>query len=253
VDLFDLSGKTAVIFGCFSEVLKATVCALATAGANVVAVSKDKTLFEPLERDLTNDGYVFELIEREITDGKSAEQIISQVYGKYGRVDILVNQADAVNSSYNIDADQISDYTWDNMVSEGLKKAFFSIRAVLPYMIKAGKGKIVNIASYTGRIGFEFTGVHASVLSGGLTAMTRQLGLQYADKGININAIAPGPLESNGTGYNEQQLELILRKTPLKRLCRPQDVAAAVLYLVSATGDYCVGETVNINGGLYMV
>lgn len=253
MDLFDISGKTAVIFGCFSEVFKATACALATAGANVVAVSKDKTLIEPLARDLTNDGYVLELMEREITDGKSADQIISQVYEKYDKVDILVNQADVVNGSYNIVADQISDEAWDNIVSAGLRKAFFSIRAVLPYMVKAGKGKIVNIASYAGRIGFEFTGVHTSVLYGGLTAMTRQLGLQYADKGININAIAPGPLESNGADYNEQQLELILRKTPLKRLCRPQDVAAAVLYLVSATGDYCVGETVNINGGLYMV
>jgi 3-oxoacyl-[acyl-carrier protein] reductase len=253
-DYFDLKNKTAVIMGCASEVSKATVCALATAGANVVAVGKDKLAFGPLEKELIQDGHSFEFIEENADSGKDTDTLIDRIIKKHGSINILVNNANCSNRSTITRTADISDKEWNIMVSHGLQNVFYSIRATLPYMLKAGAGKIVNIASFAGRLGFAFNGVHYGVLNAGLTSMVRQLALQYADKGININAIAPGPMEGvDSSMYSSESMELIIKKTPLKRLCRPEEVAAAVLFLSSGVSDYVLGETMNLNCGLYMV
>ena len=254
MDSFYITGKTAVVLGASSEVSRATGCALAIARANVVAVDRDMSIFKPMEKELKTDGYQVECIETDIGSGKNVGPVIDSIYKSYGSIDILVNNLGSLykpNASGDLDID---DEQWETVVSRGLKNTFAAIKAVVPHMLEAGKGKIVNIASFTGRLGFDFNGLDYCVLNAGLTSMVRQLALQYADSGININAIAPGPVEgSDSACYSSEELALILQKTPLKRLCRPEEVAAAVIYLASNKSDYVIGETMNINGGLYMV
>ncbi|MCL2391405.1 MAG: SDR family oxidoreductase [Oscillospiraceae bacterium] len=245
---FSLNGKTALIYGCDCEISKATACALAVSGARVIVIDSDTTSFKAFEDALGADGFSIKSIE--IKPNNLSEEI-DNILKKYGRIDILVNNPGARFSQAN---SEIQNAQWDMMVTHGLSQAFAAIKAVVPRMKKAGFGRIVNISSYAARIGFGFTGIDFSVYNAGMTSMTRQLALTYAGTGINFNAVAPGPLEGKGAcGYNDAELSDILKKTPLKKLCKPEEVAAAVLYLCCDESNYVTGETMNINGGFYMV
>lgn len=222
--LFAKEGASVVVCGRRPEPLNETVQAIKQAGGNAIAIPTDVSLFEQVQ--------------------KTVQQVVTQ----FGKIDILVNNAGVYLPH---DALSASEGEWNTVMSIDLKGVWISAKAVLPQMIKAGSGKIVNIASIAGLIGFEQSAAYCAA-KGAVVNLTREMALDYAPKGINVNAIAPGVIESDMTKpflFDEASKKSFLDKTPVGRIGKPEDIGYATVYLASNESDFVVGHTLVVDGG----
>lgn len=250
--IFTLENKTVLVAGTFNELSKAIGCALVVAGASVIITDKvSKEALKYSER-LHNMGYSIEFVESDITKSKDVKSLMWKVFEKYGKIDILVN---ACNESRDAMITEISDSDWQETLNTCLTSAFYCCREVIPYMLESRRGRIINVSSVAGMRGLSHNGVHYCAASSGLMSLSRQLTLQYTHLGICINSVAPGYIDVGDAskGNDEDKMQLAIEKSPLKRLGKPEDVASAVLFLASEASSYLAGETIHVNGGLFMI
>ncbi len=186
----------------------------------------------------------------DIRDGSEAARLVQRVIDRFGRVDALVNNAGLTLVGPFLD---IEPAEWDDVIATDLTAAFYTCRAVLPGMVERGDGSIVNVASRLGQIGIAETAAY-SAAKAGLIGLTRALAREFGPHGIRVNAVAPGVIETDMTTdlVDSEEGQRRLRDMPLGRFGRPEEVADAVIFLLSDASSLFLGQTLNPNSGGHM-
>jgi 3-oxoacyl-[acyl-carrier protein] reductase len=248
--VFDLAGKIAIVTGGSRGIGRATSIALAEAGARVLVNyrSNEEAASETL-RLLKDAGGQGELLGFDVSDPDSVEAAIKGAIARHGRIDILVNNA-------GISIDQLLlrvslrdlETTWATNVNG----AVFCAKACIRPMMKNRWGRIINLSSVVAESGNPGQVVY-SASKAALLGVTRTLAREYASRGITVNAISPGFIETDMTAdLPDPARQAIVDKTPLGRIGRPEEVAAAVVFLASDEASYITGQVVRVNGGMHV-
>jgi 2-deoxy-D-gluconate 3-dehydrogenase len=243
---FDLSGRVALVTGANTGLGQAIAIALAEAGADIVALGRSA----PLE---TGDrvraaGRRFLSLHADLAQAVPLAGLVDQAAAAFGRIDILVNNAGIIRRA---DAVDVSEADWDAVIDTNLKSLFFLSQAAARYMLRAGGGKIINIASLLSFQGGIRVPAYAASKSG-VAGLTHALANEWAAQGINVNAIAPGYFETNNTAAlrsDEERAPQILARIPAGRWGQPGDLAGAAVFLASAASDYVHGIVLPVDGG----
>ncbi|MBP3283900.1 MAG: 2-dehydro-3-deoxy-D-gluconate 5-dehydrogenase KduD [Clostridia bacterium] len=246
-NLFDLTGKVAIVTGSSRGLGQAICVALAENGANVVGVSQSSS--EETKSLVEKAGGKFAWVKADLTTLEAVDEIINTAKETFGRVDILVNNAGTIRRA---DAVDYTEKDWDDILNLNLKTAFFlSQRVAKEFMEQKQGGKIVNIASmltFQGGIRVPAYTASKSAIGG----VTKALANEWAKYGINVNAIAPGYMATDNTQAlraDEKRSEEILSRIPAGRWGTPEDLMGAVVFLSSAASDYVNGHILAVDGG----
>ena len=191
-----------------------------------------------------------EAFQADLTDGAQAEALVGHAINRFGRVDALVNNAGLTQVGPFL---EIKPDEWNAVIATDLTAAFYTCRAVLPSMVERGSGAIVNLCSRLGQMGIAQTAAY-SAAKAGLIGLTRSLAREFGPHGIRINAVAPGPIATDMTEdlLESEEGRRRLRDLPLGRFGRPDEVANAVVFLLSDASSLFLGQTINPNSGGYM-
>jgi len=242
---FDLSGRVALVTGASSGIGQAIAVALAEAGADIAAVSRRKP--GETEQAVKAAGRNFFHIVADLESTAPIAGIVAQSVERFGRIDILVNGAGITRRAEAMD---LTEADWDAVLDVNLKSAFFLTQAVAKTMLGRG-GKVVNVASLLSFQGGIRVAAYTAAKSG-LAGVTRILANEWAAKGINVNAIAPGYVETELTGPLRRdpiRNREILERIPAGRWGRPSDMGGAAVFLASAASDYVHGAILPVDGG----
>jgi 2-dehydro-3-deoxy-D-gluconate 5-dehydrogenase len=244
---FSLHGKVALVTGASTGLGQGIALALAQAGADVVGVARSSTA--DAQRAVTATGRKFFGLSSDLERPNEAANVVAQALKLAGRVDILVNNAGLIRRD---DALTFSEDDWDAALNLNLKVPFFLAQAVARALVQAGRGgKIINIASMLSFQGGIRTASYTASKSG-LAGITRLLANEWAARGINVNAIAPGYFETNNTAalrMDEQRSRDIIGRIPAARWGKPSDLGGAAVFLASAASDYVHGIVLPVDGG----
>jgi len=246
-----LAGQVVLVTGSSRGIGAEVAAKAAEAGARVAIHCRTSTegAQRTLQRvrDAGSDGHVF---SADLVDGRQAEQLVRQAIAHFGRVDALVNNAGLTQVGPFL---EIEPAEWEAVVRTDLTAAFHTCRAVLPSMVERGSGTIVNIASRLGQIGVAETAAY-SAAKAGLIGLTRALAREFGPLGIRVNAVAPGMTITEMTTelVDSEEGRRRLREMPLGRLGRADEVADAVVFLLSDASSLFLGQTLNPNAGGYM-
>jgi 3-oxoacyl-[acyl-carrier protein] reductase len=251
-----LEGRTAIVTGGAAGIGAAIGRAFVAEGANVVVADRDAAAAATTAREL---GAAVPF-EADVTRERDAQAMAKAALDRYGRIDILVNNAGIIRKAYVKDMDEA---TWDAVVDVNLKATFLCSKAVLPAMIAAGRGRIINIASIAGKVG-EPTASAYSAAKFGVIGFTRSLALEVAQHEILVNAICPGPIPTalgrqgweDGAAVEGVELDRIMARvgsrSPLRRLGTPEQVARMAVFVASDDCDFTTGSAFNVDGGIIM-
>ena len=246
----NLSNQTAIITGASRGIGKAIAIKLASCGANIILVSRNKNDLKIIEKNIHNFGGKAHSITGDISNMDSFLDIIDQTLEKFKTIDILVNNAGITKDNIIM---RMKEDEWDNVINTNLKGCFNGIKAASRYMIKNKSGKIVNITSVIGQIGNAGQGNYAAAKAG-IIGLTKSSAKELGSRNITVNAIAPGYISTSMTNELKHDIKEQLKSTiPLKRLGAPEDVASLVCFLVSKEANYITGQTFNVDGGMVMI
>jgi 3-oxoacyl-[acyl-carrier protein] reductase len=250
-----VEGRVAVVTGGGQGIGRAVVDRLAAEGARVIAGDIDAVLLERVVGDVQKTGATVVGVVGDVTEPRAAKQLIETAIERFRRVDILVN---VVGGARNAKIWEMREEDWDHVLRWNLRSTFLCTRAAVPHMIQQRYGKIVCISSGA-REGTPWTAYYAggasySAAKAGVHGFIRDVALELAQYGINVNAVAPGPIDTERTGENLKQLDRTVeyspsKMTPLGRLGLPVEVANAVLFLASDEASYITGHTLPVTGG----
>ena len=249
-DLFDLTGRSAIVTGGGSGIGRDMAQALAEAGANLVLCARKVERCEQAAEELTELGVKTLGLRCDVRDPEEVQRVVDRATEELGRIDILVNNA---GTSWGAAPEEVPLEGWQKVIDVNLTGVFLFAQAVGRTMIADGRGgKIVNIASVAGLGGapaevMNAIPYHAS--KGGVIAFTRDLACKWARHGINVNAIAPGWFPSDMSRFVLERSPQIVERIPLQRFGGPDDLKGAILYLASAASDYVTGHTLVVDGG----
>lgn len=246
-----LEAKVALITGGTGGIGQAICRALARDGASIAInyVSNEKAARQ-LSEELSGVTNVISA-QGDVARAANVRRIVSTVEERLGPVQILVNNAGWTQPQSFL---QTSEADWDRMLEVHLKGAFLLAQAVAPGMIERRSGSIINISSVVARTGAMMAGVHYCAAKAGLLGLTRALANQLARHNVRVNAVAPGMIDTSMIRWRtEEQLQADIATIPLQRVGHPNEVAEAVRFLASEASGYITGETVDINGGQFML
>lgn len=243
-----LRDRIAIVTGASSGIGAAIARQFAAEGAGVLLADLSDSGAEEVDEQIRRRGgrSIFE--HTDVSSAADIARMVQACIRHFGRVDILVNNAGIVRQA---SLHETSEVDWDRVIDVNLKSVFLGSRAVLPHMLEQGSGKIINVTSIAGLVGFENTGPYCAS-KGGQIALTREMALEYAPQGINVNCIAPGVIRTAMTADMLASPEASLafeRGTPYRRLGEPEDIAHAAVYLASAESDFVNGEVLVVDGG----
>jgi NAD(P)-dependent dehydrogenase (short-subunit alcohol dehydrogenase family) len=247
-DLFDLTGKVAIVTGTSRGLGQYFARALAKAGADLVITSRQLSRLTEFREEIESLGRKALAVQLDVLSQSDIENIVQTVMGEYGKIDILVN-----NAGLNIRKPslEVSGPDWDTVLDTNLKGSFFCSQAVAKQMIKQKSGRIINIGSCTCLFGME--GIAAYSASRGATlSITRSLAAEWGKFGITVNVLAPGwfKTEQNAKLYqNKQWVDYINERIPLHRPGEPHDLDGAVVFLASDASKYMTGQMIMVDGG----
>jgi 3-oxoacyl-[acyl-carrier protein] reductase len=254
----ELKGKVAIVTGAGQGLGKAIAFELAKAGADLVLADIREDTVAQVKKEIEATGGEALLIRMDVSQWKEAEAMVRKTLEKYGRIDILVNNAGISprgKGGGRLRIMDIEDQDWDRVMGINLKGVFNCSKAVIPTMMNQKDGKIVNMGSITGITGGAGSPAsgHYCVSKAGVINLTKVLARELAPFNINVNAIAPGRIETEmAATASPETNEEARRQTPLGRFGKPIDIARAVLFLVSESGNFITGETMVIDGGRVM-
>ncbi len=243
IEKFGLQGRVALVTGAGRNLGRAIALSLAEAGADVAVTSRTLSEIRVVEQEIREKGRRGLAIPMDVTELNQVERTIQKVVSEFGRIDILVNNA-AMRSLKSIL--EISEAEWRSVIDTNLTGAFFCCKAVGPFMIQQGEGRIINISSRIGLQGMMNRAVYCAS-KGGLIQLTRALALEWAPYNILVNSVAPGLMKTPETikALREGRASEI----PLKRAGDPEEIAPLVVYLASEACTYMTGEVILIDGG----
>jgi NAD(P)-dependent dehydrogenase (short-subunit alcohol dehydrogenase family) len=242
-----LDGKVAIVTGAGSGIGEATALLMAREGASVVVADLDRKQADRVAGDL--DAAM--PVEVDVSDEKSVERMIKAAVQVFGGLDVLHNNAtDSSLNAVDTDIATLDMTVFDRLVAVNLKGQFLGCKHAIPAMLERGGGSIVNTASIDGFVG---RGVRAAygACKAGVVLLTKSVASQYGTRGIRCNAVAPGLTLTPGAVDNAsaEYIEFSLRNYPMPRLCAPEDVAKAVVFLASDDASYINAETLMVDGG----
>jgi len=245
--MFDLTGKGALVTGATGGIGGAIAKALHAQGANVAISGTKAERLEALASELGSPVFA---LPCDLRDRPAVAQLSETAEKVLGQVDILVNNAGITHDNLLM---RMKDEEWDDVIAVNLSSVFVLTRGVLRGMLRRRYGRIVNIASISGVLGNPGQGNYAASKAG-LVGMTKSLGREVAARGITANCIAPGFIKTPMTdALTPKQVEAIAAAIPSQTFGKPEDIAAAVVFLASNEAAYITGETVHVNGGMVMV
>lgn len=245
----DLKGKVAIVTGAARGIGKSIAIKLGLAGANVVIADVEEEIAKSTAREISQKGSEAIPVRVDVSSLSSVEEMVKKTLDKFGRIDILVNNAGVTRDALVM---RMKEEDWDLVLDVNLKGAFNCIKVVSPIMVKQRSGKIVNIASIVGIVGNAGQANYAAS-KGGLIALTKTCAKELASRQINVNAVAPGFIETSMTERLPAEVkERLSSQIPFGKIGKPEDVASAVLFLVSEEADYITGEVVKVDGGMVM-
>lgn len=247
-----LSNKVAIVTGAASGIGLSIANLFVKEGAKVVFSdinkSSGKNAVDAIIHSKPDYKNNVLFVDCDVSNKDSVKNLIAKTTESFGSIDILVNNAGIV---YQKPISQTNDEEWNATINVNLKGPFLLTREVLPVFEKKGKGKIVNIASIAGIIGYENLSAYCAS-KGGIIAMTRALALEFAPKKINVNCICPGAIKTGMTKAIEEN-DVVLQQTllsiPAGKMGNPIDIANAALYLASEESDYVTGASIVVDGG----
>jgi len=244
----DLKNKVAIVTGSRRGIGKEIALALAKAGANVVVSDINLDDCNKVVEEIKAIGKKGLAVKADVSNPEDVSQMINLTTEKFGKVDILVNNAGIYMQKSLTD---LTEQDFDRVLDINLKGVFLCSKAAVPEMIKQGKGKIINITSIAGQVGFANSSAYCAS-KGAIINMTRELALELAQYKINVNAIGPGVIETDMTKEllkDKATRETLLANIPLSRIGKPEDIANAALFLASDNSDYITGITLFVDGG----
>ncbi|QSX31829.1 3-oxoacyl-ACP reductase FabG [Shewanella cyperi] len=243
----DLTGKVALVTGASRGIGKAIALTLRDAGATVVGTATSASGAAAIGEYLGEKGFGMVL---NVTSSESVDTLFAQIKEKAGDVDILVNNAGITRDNLLM---RMKDDEWQDILDTNLTSLFRLSKPVMRSMMKKRFGRIINIGSVVGTMG-NAGQVNYSAAKAGLIGFTKSLAREVASRQITVNAIAPGFIQTDMTDeLTEEQQQAIMSQVPMERLGQAQEIANAVLFLASDAAAYITGETLHVNGGMYMV
>jgi 3-oxoacyl-[acyl-carrier protein] reductase len=243
--MVSLKGKVAIVTGAGHGIGKEIALSLARNGAQVIVTDITDAIFE-VGKEIEALGSKALPIKCDVSEYEQAKNVEQQVAEKFERVDILVNNAGIYPQKPFLD---MSADDWNRVLSVNLNGVFHCTKAVLPKMMKQKYGKIVNIASIAGAVvGFQNLS-HYSASKAAIAGFTKSLALEMAPHGVNINAVAPGPIDVGDIDTNTETYQQIIKAIPVGRMGRPLDIANLVIFLVSDDSNFITGQCVVSDGG----
>ena len=245
-----LKGKCAIVTGAAKGIGKAVALKLASLGANIVLnyrSSEDKAI--ELETELKELGVEVLRVKGDISKLADVENLINQAKEKFGHIDIMVNNAGITKDTLIL---RMKEEDFDSVIDVNLKGVFNCLKTITPIMVKQKSGKIVNLSSVVGIIG-NAGQVNYAASKAGVIGMTKSLAKEIGARGITVNAVAPGFIETDMTdGLGDKLKEEAKKGIPLRRLGTPEDVAEVVAFLSSDSSNYITGQVINVDGGMVM-
>jgi len=245
----ELKGKVALVTGGAQGIGKAVALMLARHGADVIVADVNLEKAAETAKELEAAGGRAMAVNVDVTRLCDVEKMVESAIARFGRIDILINNAGIARDKLIL---RMAEEDWDTVLAVNLKGTFNCTKAVIKHMSKQRSGKIVNIASVVGEMG-NAGQANYSASKAGVIGLTKTIAREFAQRGINVNAIAPGYIQTAMTDVlPEKAKEELQRMIPMERLGQPEDVAHAVLFLVSEASSYVTGQVLNVNGGIYM-
>jgi len=244
-----LDNQIALITGASRGIGKAIAENLGRQGIFVIGTATSDHGAEAISAYLNAAGLKGTGVKLDVTDQESIDGLIPQITKKYGAPTILINNAGITRDNLSL---RMNMEEWDSVINTNLSSVFRVSKACLKGMLKARQGRIISIASVVGASGNAGQANYAAAKAG-ITGFSKSLAREIASRGITVNVIAPGFIETDMTkALPEEQKKTLIDQIPLSRLGKPEDIAAAVNFLASSSGAYITGETIHVNGGMYM-
>jgi 3-oxoacyl-[acyl-carrier protein] reductase len=242
--------QVAVVTGAGRGIGHAIAVRLAKEGARVASVSRTAANAQKTADEINAArADAAKAYAVDVADQTAVQKAAAQIFTDFGRVDVLVNNAGVTRDGLSM---RMSMDDWDTVLNTNLKGAFNFIQAVMRPMIKQRSGRIINISSIAGLIGNAGQANYAASKAG-LIGLTKTLARELASRGITVNAVAPGLIETDMTTVLSEEIrQNILKNVPLGRLGEPEDIAGAVAYLASAEAKYITGQVLTVDGGMVM-
>lgn len=245
-----LDGKIALVTGASRGIGRAIALRLAEAGATVVVnYAGNVKAAQEVESMIVDAGGKAMLIQADIANTEAVEDMIKNISKEYGKIDILVNNAGITRDSLLM---RMKENDWDDVINTNLKGIYNSTKAVSRIMMKQRSGRIVNMASVVGLTGNAGQANYAAAKAG-VIGFSKSMAKELASRGITVNTVAPGFIETDMTAVLPDQVkEELVSRIPLAKLGNVNDVANAVMFLVSDEASYITGQTLNVDGGMVM-
>lgn len=251
--MFELNGKVALVTGARRGMGRTHALFLAKQGAKVAVTDVDKNQCDLVVTEIKAAGGEAECYKLDVTSAKEVDGVISAVVKKFGRLDILVNNAGIYDPKLALD---MTEADWDKTININLKGEFLCAQRAAKEMMKNKWGRIINIASIaSGSVGIGFAGAaHYAASKGGIIGMSETLAAEWAPMGITVNVIGPGAIDTPMVRDPKKELSKemmaeILARVPMKRIGRPEEISALVVFLASEESSYITGSTFYADGG----
>jgi NAD(P)-dependent dehydrogenase (short-subunit alcohol dehydrogenase family) len=247
-ELFNLSGRVALVTGASKGLGKAIALALAGAGADIALYARNKEDLQAVKASVEALGRRAEVFCVDVLDQHAVADNVKGTLEAFGQIDILVNNA-GVNVRKPVL--ELAPEEWDLVVNTNLKGYFLMARAVVPAMLSRGSGKVINMASILGAVALPSQLAYASS-KGGVIQMTKVMALEWAKQGVQVNAIGPTYFETPLVAQlrnDPERYNFIVDRTPMGRWGQPEELSGLVIFLASRASDFITGQTIFIDGG----
>jgi NAD(P)-dependent dehydrogenase (short-subunit alcohol dehydrogenase family) len=249
----NVTDRVVVVTGAGRAIARQVALDFAREGARVVVVDLVEERAKRTVTEIEAAGGTALAVACDVRDEAAVQQMVEQTVRTFGRIDVLVNAAGGYTMGRV--SHELSSADWDMVLDSNLKGSFLCCKHVIPHLLAAGGGRIINFSSNAGRTSSPALGVHYTAAKAGVLGLTRHLAKEYADRNILVNTIAPGPamVERTFEIMTEEAREQLRRDIPLGRYAEPSDLSAAVRFLASDGARHITGATLDVNGGYVMV